>query len=119
MSDAEQISPVLPPPPLTKAVRGMRKFTVYRINDITGVSGTGVVAEGVEFACKTIAIRWLTPPPDGDVQIKGSLDKFLEIHVHPHPENITIITFEDGEQRIYPKESEIPENLKVVASPSP
>jgi len=25
----------------------------------------------------------------------------LKVHVHPHPSNKTIITFEDGEQNIY------------------
>ena len=85
-----------------KAARGMRKFSMARVNDQSGVSGPDVVAEGVIYACGKISVKWLTPLPDGDIQIKDSLEKFLGIHVHPHPDNITIITYEDGEYEIYP-----------------
>lgn len=36
----------------------MRRFELYRDEDATGVSGTGVVAEGVEFWDGTAALRW-------------------------------------------------------------
>lgn len=36
----------------------MRAFRLYRIIDETGVSGTGIVAEGVEFHDLTVAMRW-------------------------------------------------------------
>ena len=29
------------------------------------------------------------------------IEKFLKIHIKPHPTNKTIITFEDGEQTMY------------------
>lgn len=86
----------------TQAPRGMRKFTIARNFDESGVSGTGVVIEGVEFACGRIALKWLTPLPDGHVVIWESWDKFLAIHVHPHPSNITRVTFEDDSVRWYP-----------------
>lgn len=38
----------------------MRLFHLYRQVDETGVSGTGVVAQGVEFDDGTIAMRWLS-----------------------------------------------------------
>lgn len=37
-----------------------RVFVLARDEDITGVSGTGPVAQGVEFADGTCAMRWLT-----------------------------------------------------------
>lgn len=37
----------------------MRRFVLRRDEDVTGVSGTGVVAEGVEFSDGTAVIRWL------------------------------------------------------------
>ncbi len=36
----------------------IRRFQVERDDDITGVSGTGFVAEGVEFSDGTVVIRW-------------------------------------------------------------
>lgn len=33
-------------------------FELHRDADPSGVSGTGVVAEGVEFADGTVALRW-------------------------------------------------------------
>ncbi len=36
----------------------MRMFQLERIKDESGVSGTGVVAEGVEFSDGTCAMRW-------------------------------------------------------------
>lgn len=35
-----------------------RTFTLQRDVDVTGVSGTGVVADGVEFDDDTVVIHW-------------------------------------------------------------
>ena len=90
---------LLPAPPLKRAPRGIRTFTVARQNDETGVSGVGVIIEGVEYATGQVVIHWLFPPPRGGIAIFDSLEDFLKVHVHPHPANKTIITFEDGEQK--------------------
>ena len=37
----------------------MRIFRLVRDDDVTGVSGTGVVAEGIEFSDGRVAIRWI------------------------------------------------------------
>jgi hypothetical protein len=37
-----------------------RRFELHRDVDVTGASGTGVVAEGVVFSDGTAAVRWLT-----------------------------------------------------------
>jgi hypothetical protein len=39
----------------------MRSFILVREEDETGVSGAGVVAEGVEFSNGMCALCWLTP----------------------------------------------------------
>jgi len=80
----------------TKAQEGIRTFTVYRQEDETGVSGTGVVIEGVIFATGECVVHWLTPPPSGSLAIWSSFDAFVRIHIKPHPGNKTIITFGDG-----------------------
>lgn len=37
----------------------MKTFRLVRDVDVTGLSGTGVVAEGVEFSDGTAVLRWL------------------------------------------------------------
>lgn len=41
----------------------MRLFHLERTEDVTGVSGTGVVAQGVEFDDLTVVIRWGSATP--------------------------------------------------------
>lgn len=36
----------------------MRRFVLNRDVDVTGLSGTGTVADGVEFPDGTTAVRW-------------------------------------------------------------
>ena len=36
----------------------MRRFVLERHEDVSGVSGTGIVAEGVEFSDGTAVVRW-------------------------------------------------------------
>lgn len=40
----------------------MRRFQLIRSEDVSGCSGTGVVAEGVEFSDGTVVIRWVIEP---------------------------------------------------------
>jgi len=37
----------------------MRRFELHRDQDVSGVSGTGLVAQGVQFDDGTCALRWL------------------------------------------------------------
>lgn len=37
----------------------MRRFELHRDEDETGVSGTGVVAQGVHFSDGPVALRWI------------------------------------------------------------
>jgi hypothetical protein len=108
MSDSEQVSELATEPddlkpkkPSNRAPQGIRAFTVCRQRDETGISGEGVVIEGVMFATGHTVIHWLTPPPRGSIAFFDAFDDFIKIHVASHPGNGTIITFEDGEQTIY------------------
>jgi hypothetical protein len=74
---------LLPKAPAKLAPRGIQSFTVYRTADETGVSGDGIVIEGVRLATGAIF---------------ESMDDFIKVHIKPHPTNKTIITFADGEQ---------------------
>jgi len=81
-----------------RAPEGMRRFVMHREHDSSGVSGTGMVLEGVLFSTGIVVVHWLTPPPRGSISVFDSLDQFLSIHVRPHPDNNTVLVFEDGEE---------------------
>lgn len=56
------------------------RFNLERHRDVTGVSGTGVVAHGVVFPDGTTVLRWL-----GDHQstvVWPSLDDAMAVHGH-------------------------------------
>jgi len=94
----EKIEDLKPKPLPQLAPRGIRSFTVCRQYDQTGVSGDGVVIEGVILATGQAVIHWLFPPPRGGIAIFDSMNDFVKVHIKPHPGNKTIITYEDGEQ---------------------
>lgn len=58
----------------------MRIFVLVRDEDETGVSGTGTVAEGVQFSDGRIAMRWLTETTS--TAIYDSLLDLIKIHGH-------------------------------------
>ena len=97
----EQLQELKPSPPPNMAPRGIRTFTVYRDDDETGISGTGVVIEGVKLASGQAVIHWLYPPPRGGIAIFDSMEDFIKVHILSHPANKTIITYEDGEQETF------------------
>ncbi len=76
---------------------GARLFCCERQADETGISGTGVVLEGVVFSSGITVIHWLSPPPHGSISIWESFDQFMSIHITPHPTNKTRILWDDGE----------------------
>ena len=92
---AEELKPKKPP---RLAPEGIRTFTVARQQDETGVSGEGVVIEGVTLATGQCVVHWLYPPPRGGIAIFDSMNDFIKVHIQPHPSNRTIITYDDGEQ---------------------
>jgi hypothetical protein len=93
-----EVENLKPKPPPKLAPRGIRAFTVFRREDESGVSGDGIVIEGVELATGQCIVHWLFPPPRGGIAVFDSMDDFIKVHIGPHPSNKTIITFQDGEQ---------------------
>ncbi len=87
-----------PKRPAQQAPEGIRTFTIARQYDETGVSGVGVVIEGVVLATGQAIIHWLTPAPRGALAIFDSMADFIKIHIKPHPGNASILTWDDGEQ---------------------
>lgn len=58
----------------------MRQFSLNRIEDETGISGIGVVAQGVIFADGRVAMRWLTAHTS--FCFYDSIDEVEAIHGH-------------------------------------
>jgi hypothetical protein len=77
----------------------MRTFALHRHTDPTGISGTGVVAEGVQWSDGTVAVRWLpagTARPD---RVKPTLAVHDDIDsveaLHGHNGNTTVVWTND------------------------
>lgn len=68
----------------------MRTFILYRVTDISGISGTGVVAEGVEFSDGVCVCRWTTDM--ATTTVYSSIQDVENIHGH---DGATRIIFED------------------------
>lgn len=82
----------------------MRPFALVRETDVTGISGTGTVAEGVEFQDGTVALRWLetaTARADQGVRpttvIHESIDSVVALHGHGRS---SYVVFANGD-RLY------------------
>jgi len=58
----------------------MRKFILERTEDESGVSGTGTVAEGVEFSNGKVAMSWLTDT--SSLGIYECIEHVTYIHGH-------------------------------------
>lgn len=59
----------------------MRLFRLVRHRDVTGVSGTGVVAEGVQWSDGSACIRWVSAWPSTTHHDKG-VGSILAVHGH-------------------------------------
>jgi len=79
-----------------------RAFVLQRDEDVTGVSGTGVVAEGVEFSDGTVSLRWTSEWPTSVVFHDRGIESVRAVHGH------------DGRTRIVWRDREI-EALEAVA----
>lgn len=58
----------------------MRRFVLQRKEDFSGVSGTGNVAQGVEFDDGSVAMRWLTAT--ASTAFYDSMPDVVAIHGH-------------------------------------
>lgn len=73
--------------------RSFRRFVLDRNTDVTGVSGTGVVAEGVEFTDGVCVLHWVGAWPSSVVHYDRGLDSVLHVHGH---DGRTVVRFLDG-----------------------
>lgn len=72
----------------------LRKFVLHRHSDISGFSGTGIVAEGVEFTNGRVCMCWLSRQTHSLV----IHENITEVeHVHGH-NGATTVEWIDEEQ---------------------
>ena len=101
VEEEEKEDDLKPKHPPKLASQGIRTFTIYRGHDQTGVSGEGIVIEGIKLATGQAVVHWLYPPPRGGIAIFDSMSDFVKVHIEPHPANQTIITYQDGTKDVY------------------
>ena len=69
----------------------MRCFELHRDVDESGISGTGVVAEGVEFKDGVVSLRWLTEWPTSVVWYDRGMESVEAIHGHNGKTRIVMV----------------------------
>jgi hypothetical protein len=57
-----------------------RRFWLDRQTDVSGVSGTGEVAEGIQFTDGSVALRWISATPC--TAVFDRLDQVAAVHGH-------------------------------------
>ena len=59
----------------------MRRFVLARHEDPSGISGTGIVAEGIEWRGGTADLHWVTEH-ETFVHWPGGIEAILAVHGH-------------------------------------
>jgi hypothetical protein len=74
----------------------MKRFVLVRKHDVSGVSGTGIVAQGVEFDDRRVVLHWFGKYPTTTVH--------LDIHsvesIHGHGGYTKVAWLDDNEDYI-------------------
>lgn len=70
----------------------MRRFVLRRKEDLSGNTGTGVVAEGLRFSNGQAVLHWLTQL--SSVAIYHSVDVLVQVHGH---DGATILEWVDDD----------------------
>lgn len=70
----------------------MRTFHLEREVDVSGVSGTGRIAEGVEFTNRKCALSWRTKYTS--IVIYDDIETLIAIHGH---DGKTVVVWHSGE----------------------
>lgn len=100
-------------------MKNIRRFVLNRLEDETGISGSGVVAEGVVFSDGVVAVRWVVPensPPERHhptsvVFHDEGLASVEKIHGHGGKTRIEFLDDEDE-----PAEAIVPRVIKAPAA---
>lgn len=67
----------------------MKYFVLEREDDETGISGTGIIAEGIIWSDGTVAYRWLTDI--ATTTIADNIETIKHLHGHDGKTKIRIL----------------------------
>jgi len=60
-----------------------RRFRLYRNNDVSGTSGTGFVAEGIQLSCGKVVLSFYKEIADvANIETFDNLEDMIKIHGH-------------------------------------
>ena len=59
-----------------------RRFELHRDIDETGISGTGVVAEGILFSDDVAVLHWVSQWPSSVVHYEKGMESVQHVHGH-------------------------------------
>ncbi len=83
----------------------MRRFILRRIEDESGISGTGVVAEGIRFSNGQAVLHWTTQL--SSVAVYHSVDVIVQVHGH---DGKTVLEWVDADPIAPPPPAEEPKS---------
>ena len=69
----------------------MNYFILERKKDESGISGTGIVAEGIIFSDGSVAYRWLTDTPT--TTLAANIEVVRKLHSHDGKTKIKYLSF--------------------------
>jgi hypothetical protein len=69
----------------------MKRFHLFRHKDCSGISGVGVVAEGVEFSDGKVAMKWI-----GRISAVTIFESIEDVErIHGHAGSTEVVWIED------------------------
>jgi hypothetical protein len=87
----------------------MKRFIIQRTVDVTGISGTGNVAEVVEFSDGSVAVHWMGAHPSTTMHLSMENVEF----VHCHGGN-SVIVWQDNDSQNDESYCHANEDVRVV-----
>jgi hypothetical protein len=79
----------------------IRRFHFVRVEDVSGVSGTGIVGEGCEMSNGKVVFTWLSNM--GTVSVYDNMKTFVAIHGHEGNGSIEWLDPDPTEEQDKPK----------------
>ena len=79
-------------------MNALRLFALNRQQDVTGVSGSGIVAHGVQLADGTVVLRWMGTY--ASTVVWDSLDAAMAIHGHDGKTRVIWLTSGTENERL-------------------
>jgi hypothetical protein len=69
----------------------MNYFVLERKKDVSGISGTGIVAEGIIFSDGSVAYRWFSDTPT--TTLAANIDIVRKLHGHDGNTKVKYMSF--------------------------